>query len=267
MRRYAVAGFPVRHSLSPLIHAHFARAAQRNIVYAAFAPPPEKFAEFVRAFFAAGGRGLNITAPFKKDALQIAGRASAFARRADAANVLTAEENGIAAHNTDGAGLIKDMSKNCGVPPAGKKILIAGAGGAARAAALALAEQGAKITIVARRLSAADSLAQTAGGTPAEFAGCGGEYDIVVNAIPGQNGETPLPHKVFSGAALAYDLNYGAAAMPFLQAAATARMRADGIGMLAEQAALSFAIWEGMMPSTKGLIKDLRRRQSAPSGE
>ncbi|MBE8158005.1 MAG: shikimate dehydrogenase [Betaproteobacteria bacterium] len=259
MRRYAVFGFPARHSLSPWIHAYFARALQRKIVYAVYSPPPGQFAAAVRAFFAGGGRGINITAPYKKDALLFAGRASAFARRADAANVLSAENGGeISAHNTDGAGLIRDITQNLGVSVSGECVLIAGAGGAARAAALALAGLDAKITVAARRLSAAAELAELAGGTAAELSACGGGFDIVINAIPG--GAAALPPEVFAEAKLAYDINYGAAAEKFLRAAAAAKLRADGGGMLAEQAALSFALWEGVMPPVKPLVNYLRAR-------
>ncbi len=256
--RYAVAGAPVRHSLSPWIHAHFARRTQRNAVYAAFAP--KDFAAFARDFFAGGGRGLNITAPFKRDALLFAARASAFARRADAANVLALDDSGaVSAYNTDGAGLVRDLTNNCGISLPGRRILLAGAGGAARAAAIALSEQKAKIVVAARKSAAAESLARLVGGESVSLQECGGGYDLVINAIPGaKDGESPLPSAVFAGAKLAYDLNYGRAAAVFLRAAAAAEYRADGGGMLVEQAALSFAIWEGAMPSTAGLIQILR---------
>lgn len=261
MNRYAVAGLPVRHSLSPWIHAHFARQTQRKIVYAAFAP--DDFAAFARDFFAAGGRGLNITAPFKKDALNFAARASAFSVRADAANVLTADAKtgAVSACNTDGAGLIKDLTGNYGMSLAGRRVLIAGAGGAARAAAFALAAQDAKIIIAARKPDAATELAKLVGGEAVSLSECGDGYELIINATSGgQDNESPVPSSVFAGAKLAYDLNYGAAAATFLRAAATATNRADGGGMLVEQAALSFAIWEGAMPSTARLVRTLHER-------
>ena len=258
MNRYAVVGAPVRHSLSPWIHSHFARQTQRDIGYAAFAP--DDFAAFARDFFASGGRGLNITAPFKKDALEFAARASAFSHRAAAANVLAADENGaVAAYNTDGAGLIKDLTGNCGLSLAGLRVLIAGAGGAARAAALSLAERGANIVVAARRADAAASLAKLAGGEAATLQECGGGYDAVINATAGGD-ESPLPSSAFVGARLAYDLNYGRAAAAFLRSASGAEQRADGGGMLVEQAALSFAVWEGALPSTSPLTRILRER-------
>ncbi len=258
MNRYAVVGFPVRHSLSPWIHGHFARQTQRQIVYAAFAP--SDFATCAHNFFAAGGHGLNITAPFKKNAVQYASRISAFAMRADAANVLTAEEDGtISACNTDGAGLIKDLTQNCEMSLCGRRVLIAGAGGAARAAAIALAQRDAKIVVAARTSDAAATLAKLCDGEAATFRECGGGYDLIVNTVPGGQ-ESPIPKESFSGATLGYDLNYGAAAVSFLRAAAAAKYRTDGGGMLIEQAALSFAVWQKIMPTTALLIQTLRKK-------
>lgn len=263
MRRYAVAGDPVRHSLSPWIHAHFARVLQKPVVYAAYAPAD--FSAFAGEFFRQGGRGLNVTVPFKKSALDFAGNASAFARRAGAANVLAWQESAgagdghVAAYNTDGAGLTKDIARIIADSVKGARTLIAGAGGAARAAALSLSERGAKVTIAARNPDAAESLAHLAGGHAVAFSDCDAEFDIILNAISGGHAgqAPPLPLRAFEGAALAYDLNYGKAAAPFLRAATAARLRADGGGMLVEQAALSFAIWESALPPTASLIQDL----------
>ena len=273
IRKYGVVGLPVRQSLSPWLHAHFSRRTQRAVAYAAYAPPPESFAAFADDFFASGGCGLNITAPYKQAALQFAGRASTFARRADAANVLThegrrnvADASGdtVLACNTDGAGLLRDLTRHCGMSVAGQKILIIGAGGAARSAALALADHGAVLVIAARRISAAESLAKTAQCDFVELSTCGGGYDIVINATSvGHAGESPLvPAAALHNLLLAYDLNYGAAASVFLRAASSARTRADGSGMLVEQAALSFAVWEGIMPSTAELVAALRQHHN-----
>lgn len=266
MRRYAVVGNPVRHSLSPWIHTHFGRVLQKNIVYGAHAP--QNFADFARQFFLQGGQGLNITAPFKKDALQFAARATSFARRAQAANVLTIEADGtIAACNTDGAGLLKDIRRNLKVDIDKRRIVIAGAGGAARAAALALSQQNAEIVIAARNLQAAQELAKQCDGEAMTLQQCDGG-DIILNATSaGRNtdgkGCSPLPSSAFSKTILAYDLNYGPAAAPFLQAAASASLRADGSGMLVEQAAASFAIWENILPPSADLIEVLRNRHNS----
>ena len=260
--RFGVVGKTAAHSLSPWLHQCFARQTQRETPYAAYAPPPGKsFSDFARDFFAEGGRGLNVTVPYKKEAIEFVVRASAFCRRAEAANVLTLKEDGVVACNTDGAGLIKDLTENCGQPPDNKRVLIAGAGGAARAATLALAERGCKLTIAARKLSAAESLSQLVGGEAMLLSACEGGYEMIFNATSGgwSGEESPLSPSVFRGALLAYDLNYGEAARPFLLAAAAAKLQTDGLGMLAEQAALSFAIWRGVLPSAKIPLRLLRQ--------
>ena len=253
--RYGVIGLPVRHSLSPWIHAHFARVLQRKIVYAAYAPPRESFVDFVHDFFAAGGRGLNITVPFKADALSVAVRTSAFACRAGAVNVLCNEKDGIGGYNTDGAGLIKDLRHYYDADLNRKRVLIVGAGGAARAAAVALSEQGAQITVAARKPQAAAELATLTNGDAIALSECAGGFNIILNATSGGHvgAQSPLPAAAFVDSELAYDLNYGAAAAAFLHVATAAKTRADGSGMLLEQAALSFAIWQGVLPCTAAL--------------
>lgn len=148
------------------------------------------------------------------------------------------------------------------MPVKDKKILIIGAGGAARSAALALAGGGAELTIATRRKEAAEALAQTAGCGFVELPNCGGGYDIVMNATSGGHAdEAPnVSEETLRGIPLAYDLNYGAAAGAFLRAASSAKIRADGSGMLVEQAALSLAVWEGVMPETFALSAILRER-------
>ena len=133
-RRYAVVGNPVRHSLSPWLHRCFARALQYDTVYAAYAPPADGLGKFAESFFAAGGCGLNITTPFKKDALDFADIKSDFSKRVKAANVLAHGKDGVCAYNTDGAGLIADITGRCETAVCNSKVLLAGAGGGARAA-------------------------------------------------------------------------------------------------------------------------------------
>ena len=261
-RRYAVVGNPVHHSKSPWLHAQFARQTQRDMVYAALAPTEENFADAVRTFFAGGGIGLNITVPFKESALALADSASHFAQRARAANVLKMTTAGLKAYNTDGAGLLRDLSRNVGEPISQRRILILGAGGAARAAALALAaESPADLCIAARDAGKAATLAELCGSRGMALAACAEPFDLIFNAtsaaLSGQS--LPLSRSVFVGASLAYDLSYGAAAHPFLAMAKEATRRVDGLGMLAEQAALSFAIWEDILPSTAKEIQRLRK--------
>lgn len=277
MRRYAVVGSPVRHSRSPWLHGFFARRTQRDILYAAL-QPRDTFAACCGEFFGGGGSGLNITLPYKADALEFAESASAFARRCGAANVLKREaDGGIRAYNTDGSGLLRDLQQQGG-DPAGKNVLLLGAGGAARAAAHALADAApARLWICNRTAARAEQLAAACGGCARAVsleeaaADAHGGAHLVINATSaghggnGNNGnegggDIALPPRIFGGAALAYDLSYGAAAQPFLRAAAAggASRAADGMGMLVWQAALSFAIWEGVLPPAQAAIRQLR---------
>ena len=272
--RCGVAGHPVSHSLSPFLHRRFARALQRDLVYAAYevggdAGDEGEFLALARDFFRAGGCGLNVTLPFKGAALGVAASVSAFARRARAANTLARRNGGIFACNTDGAGLTRDLARNWGFEAKGRRILLIGAGGAGRAAAHALGDlRPAGLAIVNRTAERAAALSREVG------AACGivaigaaledfdGAFDLVVNAVSsGHAGLAPaIAPSVFRQAELAYDLSYGSAAGPFLELARRggAKQAADGLGMLAEQAALSFAVWTGSMPSTRGILAELR---------
>lgn len=259
-RRYAVIGSPVRHSRSPWLHGYFARLTQRAIVYAAY-EPRGGFADCAAAFFAAGGCGLNITLPYKAEALAFADSASAFARQVGAANVLArAADGGIKAYNTDGGGLLRDLQGlTDGV--SGKTILLLGAGGAARAAAYALAAAApAELRLYNRTPQRAQALAEGCGGVAVAQPEAGA--DIIIHATSAGHGDyAPYPAALFSTAQLAYDLSYGAAAQPFIRQAkeAGAQKTADGSGMLAWQAALSFALWEGVMPTVGGVLAAAER--------
>ena len=259
-RRYAVIGNPVRHSLSPWLHRHFARTLQYDTVYAAYAPPVDGFGKFAQSFFAAGGCGLNITTPFKKDALDFADIKSDFSKRVKAANVLALGKDGICAYNTDGAGLIADITGRCETAIGNSKVLLVGAGGGARAAAHALAGQKpALLCITNRSPDKGVDLAASVGGEYRPFAECTAGFGIIINATAcGLAGEAPpLPQSVFSGATLAYDMSYGKAAKPFMNLARQAKTVFDGLGMLVEQAALSYALWETARPQTKKIIREL----------
>ena len=266
MMRCAVVGNPVRHSLSPWLHAAFAKQTQCPMVYAAYQPAKDSAVEFFKQFFAEGGAGLNITAPFKYDALKFADDASAFAQKAQAANVLMRREDGcIFACNTDGAGLIRDIRRNLNEELQNRRVLLIGAGGAARAAALALSEQKpALLTIAARDKNKAEQLAEVVGNN------CQGRalpevkenFDIVINATAaGYEGKAPdISQEVFNGASLVYDMAYGENARPFLTLATAAKQGADGVGMLAEQAAASFAVWLRRFPTTAQSVRTLRAK-------
>ncbi len=270
---YGVVGNPARHSLSPWLHKGFAGRTQCQMHYGIYEAGGDTIQSFLAAFFAKGGAGLNITAPFKKDALDFAlakgGGASDFAKRAMAANVLVRKDGGISAYNTDGAALVADIRRHLGIAIQGRRLLLAGAGGAARAAALALAGQHpAFLQIAARDETKAKQLAQVVaddGGDieckGCQMAKCCGRFDIVINATAaGQSGQKPpLPPEVFDGALLALDLSYGKSAKPFLTMAKAAKQGADGVGMLAEQAAASFVLWMRKYPTTSASIDILRR--------
>lgn len=266
MMRCAVVGNPVRHSLSPWLHAAFAKQTQCPMVYAAYQSNAENIGAFFKQFFAEGGAGLNITAPFKYDALKFADDASAFAQKAQAANVLMRREDGcIFACNTDGAGLIRDIRRNLNEELQNRRILLIGAGGAARAAALALSEQKpALLTIAARDKNKAAQLAEVVGDHCAGVAlpEVKDNFDIVINATAaGYEGKAPhIAVEVFNGASLVYDMAYGENARPFLSLATAAKQGADGVGMLAEQAAASFAVWLRRFPTTAQSVQTLRAK-------
>jgi shikimate dehydrogenase len=267
--RYAVIGNPIGFTKSPFIHGTFAKATGQDIVYEAIEGPLGGFAGRVDQFRAEGAKGLNITAPFKLDAYAYATELSESAKRAGASNCLKFEGDRIIAENFDGVGLVRDITVNLGVKMKGRRVLMLGAGGAARGALLLfLREEPSELVLINRTLSKAVALAE-------EFAGCGplivsgyGEladladgYDVVVNATSASlRGEMPpVPSNVFRGAELAYELAYGKGLTPFLKAAQAEGVTrlAGGVGMLVEQAAEAFAWWRGIRPRTAAVISEL----------
>jgi shikimate dehydrogenase len=263
--RYAVIGHPVAHSKSPWIHAEFARACGQDIEYARIEAPIEGFEAAVEAFRSAGGQGLNVTLPFKEQAFRYCGnRVSARAKVAGAANTLDFKA-GCSADNTDGVGLVRDLSVNLAFALAGRRVLLIGAGGAARGVAGALLEAGAALLVIANRTaSKAAALAQRFPGARASgFAALAGEsFDLAINATSaGLAGESPeLPRGLLRTGVLAYDMVYGQDT-PFLASARAAGARAcDGTGMLVEQAAESFFLWRGVRPDTEPVLARLRAR-------
>ena len=264
--RYAVIGNPVAHSKSPQIHAEFARQTGQDLVYERLLAPTDAFMETANAFRALGGRGLNVTLPFKGEAFRYADRLSESARAAQAVNTLKFDADAIVGDNTDGAGLVNDLVRNLGCAVAGRRVLLLGAGGAARGVIRPVFEQQpAKLVIANRTFGKAQQLAQCVrggveAGTYAALAGT--QFDLVVNAtsasLAGQL--PPLPHGVFARGALAYDMMYGRGETPFLAYARSegAATLADGLGMLVEQAAESFFIWRGLRPDSAPVLKLLR---------
>lgn len=269
--RYAVMGNPVAHSKSPRIHALFAQQAGHSIEYTAIQVDAGGLAQAVDQFRANGGRGLNITVPFKLEARRLAGRLSARAELAGAVNTLHFEADGtLYGDNTDGPGLVRDITGNLGVTLAGKTILLLGAGGAARGVLGPLLEQRPeRITIANRTVSRAKELAELFADR-GEIEACGFDalagwrFDVVINATSTSMHDEvpPLPDGLFSPGALAYDLMYADAPTAFLRWAGGhgASRLADGLGMLVEQAAESFFIWRGVRPDAAPVIATLRRR-------
>jgi shikimate dehydrogenase len=259
--RYAVIGNPVAHSRSPWIHAEFARATGQDIEYGAIEAPREGFARAVAAFRAAGGKGLNVTLPFKEEAFALSRKTTARAQVARAANTLVMNDE-VLGDNTDGVGLVRDLA-NLAVDPKGKRILLMGAGGAAQGVLGALREAGAgEIVIANRTVERAQALAARFAGVKASgYGDLRAGFDIIVNATAaGLHGEAPqLPAGVLAAGVLAYDMVYGRDT-PFLAAARAAGARAcDGLGMLVEQAAESFFVWRGVRPATAPVLERLRR--------
>ncbi|MBA3505848.1 MAG: shikimate dehydrogenase, partial [Betaproteobacteria bacterium] len=263
---YAVIGNPIGHSRSPLIHGAFAKTTGQDLEYTAIEGPLDGFAAVVHSFRANGGRGLNVTAPFKLQAFELATDKLERAQLAGAANALKFERDRVFADNFDGVGLVNDIQRNLSVALKGKRVLMLGAGGAARGALLPfLAEQPAELTIANRTVEKAQELARAV-GAGSRIVGCGyrdiaGRFDIVVNATSASlKGELPpIAPKVFSTDALAYDLVYGKGLTPFLRLAQNAGVKrlADGVGMLVEQAAEAFVWWRGIRPQTRTLIDKL----------
>ncbi|GAU06614.1 MULTISPECIES: shikimate dehydrogenase [Burkholderia cepacia complex] len=269
--QYAVIGNPIGHTKSPLIHGLFAQETQQDMTYAAIEgplEPEEAFAETVRAFVAAGGKGMNVTAPFKLKAFAMADELGERAKLAGAVNAMKFDNGRIVAENFDGIGLVRDIEVNLGLPLDGKRVLVLGAGGAVRGALLPfLAARPAELVITNRDLAKARALAsQVDACGPLLACGYGdleamGRFDLVVNATSASlTGDLPpVPPSVFSTEGAAYELAYGKRLTPFLRLARNAGVRtvADGVGMLVEQAAEAFDWWRGVRPGTRAVIDRL----------
>lgn len=262
---YAVFGNPIAHSKSPRIHAEFARQTGEDLDYVARLAPLDDFAGAVAAFRSAGGCGANVTVPFKEVAFRLATRLTPRAQDAGAVNTLQFDGDEIVGDNTDGAGLVRDLTVNLKQDLAGKRILLMGAGGAARGViGPLLAERPAALVLANRTVDKAQQLAKAFGGrlqASAYEALAGQAFDVVVNATAASlKGELPpLPGGLFKPDALAYDMMYGADTlfMAWARTHGAARV-ADGLGMLVEQAAEAFFVWRGVRPDTAPVIASLR---------
>ncbi|MSQ52747.1 MAG: shikimate dehydrogenase [Betaproteobacteria bacterium] len=268
--RYAVIGNPVAHSRSPDIQAAFARQTAQDIQYLRVLAPVDGFAAAVAMLRAEGARGANVTVPFKEEAFQLATGLSDRARAAGAVNTLSFSPEGIFGDNTDGIGLVRDLTNNLDFGNSNKRVLLLGAGGAARGAIGPLLEQKPMLLVIANRTEARarDLVARFASTTPsklewASFLSLAGQgFDIVINATAASlAGEAPsLPMSVYAGCALAYDMMYAKGDTPFMAVARAQGVTvADGLGMLVEQAAESFFLWRGLRPATRPVLEALRR--------
>ena len=258
--RYALVGNPVAHSKSPFIHTEFARATGQHLQYGLLEAPLDGFAAVVDRFRSAGGKGANVTVPFKEEAFRICRQVSERARVAQAVNTLMFDTG--FGDNTDGVGLVTDLTTHLEFPLARKRVLLLGAGGAAQGVVGALLEAGAaRLMIANRTVARATELARRFPGvTGCGFDGLAGEFDLIVNATSaGLGDEMPsVPAALFSRHVLAYDMVYGRDT-PFLAAARHAGARtSDGLGMLVEQAAESFFVWRGVRPETRPVLAKLR---------
>lgn len=272
--RYAVIGNPVAHSKSPLIHAAFARQTGEALAYETLYAELNEFESVVRRFRESGGRGLNVTVPFKHRAYALAQRRSERAEQASAVNTLRFDEAGVLGDNTDGVGLTRDLTRNIGYAIGGTRALLMGAGGASYGVCAALLSERPAVLIVANRtLERACELVEhfrkffpqaplAASGYDALE---GRTFDLIINATSaGLSGALPaLASSAFAPDALAYDMMYGRPS-PFLDLAQRAGARvSDGLGMLVEQAAESFYVWRAVRPDTLSVIELLRGEQGA----
>ncbi|QOY93963.1 shikimate dehydrogenase [Massilia sp. UMI-21] len=265
--KYCVIGNPIAHSKSPEIHPVFARLSGQDLVYERCLAPLDGFADTVRRLVNEGYRGANVTLPFKIEAAQVCTRLEQRARAAGAVNTLSFEHGEIVGDNTDGPGLVADITRNAGVAIAGKRVLLLGAGGAARGALLPLIGQGPREIVIANRtVATAQGLAQDfiRYGVPiaaSGFAEVPGSFDIVINATSGSlaGAVPPVPAAVFGPGCLALDMMYGSEPTVFMDVAAGhGAVVRDGLGMLVEQAAEAFAIWRGVRPDTTEVFKKMR---------
>ena len=263
--RYAVIGNPVAHSKSPLIHAAFARQTGQSLSYEALQAPLDGFRQTVRQFVASGGRGANVTVPFKLEAHGVATELSLRAAQAGAVNTLRFDGDVVYGDNTDGIGLVRDIER-LGIGVGGRRVLLLGAGGAARGVlGPLLGQRPARVSVAARRLPKAAELARLF-DAPIGVYGIDdlppGAFDIIINATSASlsGASLALPEGVFDQAQLTYDMMYGRELTAFLamaQASGSAQV-ADGLGMLVEQAAESFEIWRGLLPRTAEVLSMVR---------
>jgi shikimate dehydrogenase len=270
--RYAVVGFPIQHSWSPFIHGMFAKQTEQDLTYSRLEVPPEKFDEEIAAFFQSGGKGLNITVPHKQSASAFARFRTPRAEIAGAVNTLALQDTGILGDNTDGAGLLTDLTRNLSMALDNTRILLLGAGGAARGVL------GPLLSAAPEYLEIANRNVERARQLTDEFKplgnvhACGfdaisvsGTFDLILNATSASLQDTipPIPPSVIGPTTLCYDMAYGKGDTAFTRWAKSAGAgRAEtGWGMLVEQAAEAFYLWRGIKPDTKSVLEAVKQQK------
>ncbi|WP_024869227.1 shikimate dehydrogenase [Pseudoxanthomonas suwonensis] len=270
--RFAVFGHPIAQSLSPRIHAAFGRQCGIPLEYTAIDAPPDGFAAALESFAADGGRGCNVTLPLKEIAFSLCTQTSSRAQRAGACNTLTRRDGQWHGDNTDGAGLVRDLTGRQGLDLRARRVLLLGAGGAARGVAPALLDAGiGELVVVNRTPERADALVDALGEPGRAHSRYWedlrelGDFELIVNATSAgrdQSSGFTAPLSLVNSRSVAADLNYGEAAIPFLAWARSAGCleAIDGLGMLVEQAAEAFELWHGVRPLTDAVYAELRER-------
>jgi shikimate dehydrogenase len=269
--RYAVIGNPIEHSKSPQVHALFAQQTLQAMRYERLLSPLDHFVDSVHEFIAHGGRGANVTVPFKLEAFALAQELTPRAQAAGAVNTLSFSADGIKGDNTDGIGLVRDITRNAGVPLRNRSVLLLGAGGAARGVILPLIEENIAGLVIANRTQPrAMELAQQFSHcgvpvSPAAFEQLDQCFDVIINATSASlSGQLPpLPDKLLAESGCCYDLAYSNQATAFVAWGQSqhAHKSVDGLGMLVEQAAEAFKLWRGIHPETIDIIRLLNNER------
>jgi len=270
-KHFAVIGNPIHHSLSPQIHAAFAKENGLHIAYEAILSPLDQFTNTMHKLIAQKLSGVNVTLPFKKEAYQLATTHSSQARIAEAVNTLEFKENEIIGHNTDGIGLVRDLEQNLDTHLKNKKILLIGAGGAAEGVIYSMLEKKPSELTLTNRTIEKSNVIQKKMDVHAksfnvhlnviEIPKCPHQYfDVIINATSASLSDANLniDYKVFHEGSLAYDMMYGKETSFIKQAKSQGSKVSDGLGMLVEQAAEAFFIWHHIRPQTKSVIESLR---------
>jgi shikimate dehydrogenase len=268
--QYGLFGYPVQHSWSPFIHGMFARQTGQDMVYRLHETPPERFRSDVLAFFSSGGRGINVTLPHKRAAADLVNELTPRAQLADAVNTVVRQDEQLVGDNTDGAGLLADLTRNLGLGWKSPRVLVLGAGGAARGALEPLLSLRPRLLVIANRTAGraralAEEFANLGPVSGCEFARLENQrFDLIVNATSASlRGEVPLiPIGVVDAMTVCYDMAYGVGDTAFVAwAKRLGAARAEqGWGMLVEQGAEAFELWRGVRPDTAPVLAALRQR-------